>query len=166
MAAARAEAVELETVGLDREAVFRSHFFLKTFDIAVLEFHDFPTTCADEMIVVALVGHIVVLRLGPEMPGLCETCFTKEVQRAINGRQSQVGILPCQLMVHLFGGDVFLFQECVKDQFALAGKFQLMFPKMLLEDSHFFDVFGHGGQAEPPGSELKTKPKSRSRVFL
>ena len=166
MAAARAESVEFEAVGLDREAVSCRDFFLKPLDIAVFEFHDFPASGADEMIVVALVRHIVVLRLGAKVSGLGEPRFAKEVQRAVNSRQSQMRIFAGQLVVHLLSRDVFLFQEGIEDQFTLASKFQLVFSEVFLEDSHFFNMFGHGDQAEPPGSELKTKPKSRSRVFL
>ncbi len=166
MAAARAESVELEAVGLDREAVSSCDFLLKALDIAVFEFHDFPAPGADEVIVVAFVRHVVILRLGAKMPGLSETCFAKQVQCAINGRQSQMRIFAGQLVIHLLSRDVFLFQECIEDQFTLARKFQLVFSEVFLEDSHFFDMFGHGVQAEPPGSELKTKLKSRSRVFL
>jgi len=55
MAAARTESVEFEAVGLDCEAVPRGDLLLKALDIAVFEFDDFPTTGADEVIVVALV---------------------------------------------------------------------------------------------------------------
>jgi hypothetical protein len=48
----------------------------------------------------------------------------------------------------------------------LASKLQLVLSEMLLEDSHFFGMFRHGEWAEPPWSGLKTKPKSRSSVFL
>lgn len=116
---------------------------MKALDIAVLKFHDFSATGADEMIVVALVRNIVVLRLSPEVPGLRKACFTKEVQCAVNGRQPQMGIFPGQLVVHRLSRDMFLFQKCVEDQFTLASKFQLVLPKMLLEDSHFFGMFRH-----------------------
>lgn len=99
---------------------------------------------------VALVGNIVILRLGPEMPGLGETRFAKEIERAIDGGQSQMGIFPRELVIHLLSCDVLLFQECVEDQFALAGKFQLMFPKMIPQDFHFFGMFGRGHQQNPP----------------
>ena len=166
MAAARAESVEFEAVGLDGETVSCGHFFLKALDIAVFEFHDFPATGANEVIVMALVRHIVVLRLGAKVSGLGKTGFAKEVQRAINSCEPQMGIFPSQLVIHLLSRDVLLFQECVEDQFTLASEFQLVLPEMILKNSHFFDMFGHGVQAEPPGSELKTKLKSRSRVFL
>ncbi len=117
---------------------------MKALDIAVFEFDDFPTPGADEMIVVALMRNIVVLRLSPEVPGLGETCFTKEVECAVNGCQPQMGILPRQLVVHLFSRDMFLFQKCVEDQFALASKLQLVLSKMLLENFHFFGMFRHG----------------------
>lgn len=115
MAAARAESVEFETVGLDGKAVSRGDLFLKAFDVAVFEFNDFPTPGADEMIVVPLVRHIIVLRLSSEVSGLSETCLTKEVERAVNGCQAEVGVFPGQLVVQLFRRDMFLFQKCVED---------------------------------------------------
>ena len=146
MTAARAESVELETVGLDGKTVPRCHFFLKALNVAVLELHDLSATCADEMVVMALMRHIVVLRLSTEVPGLGETRFAEEIQRAVNGRQSQVRILAGELVVHLFSRDVFLFQKGIEDQFTLPCKFELMLPKMFLQDSHFFGVFRHHDQ--------------------
>lgn len=46
-------------------------------------------------------------------------------------------------MIQFFRGDVFLFQEELKDQLPLAGILQLMLPKMFFQYFHFFWVFGH-----------------------
>ena len=75
------------------------------------------------------------------MPGLGETGFAEEVQRAVNGRQSQVRIFSRELVIHLFRRDVLLLEKGVQDQFTLPSKFELMFPEMLLQDSHFFGMF-------------------------
>jgi hypothetical protein len=146
MTAARAESVEFEAVSLDGKTVPRCHFFLKTLNVAVLKLHDLTATCANEMVVMALMRHIVVLRLSTEVPGLGETRFAEEIQRAVNGRQPQVRILAGQLVVHLFSRDVFLFQKGIEDQFTLPCKFELVLSKMLLQDTHFFGMFRHHDQ--------------------
>ena len=46
-------------------------------------------------------------------------------------------------MVELFCGDVFLFQKGIQDELPLARILQLVLPKMLFEDSHFFGMFRH-----------------------
>jgi len=155
MTAARAEPVELEAVSLDGKAVPRSHFFLKTLNVAVLEFHYFPTACANKMIMMALMRHIVVLGLCTEVPGLGQTRFAEEIERAVNGREAQVWILTRQLVVHRFGRDVFLLQKGIEDQFTLPRKFELVLPKMLLQDPHFFGMFRHHDQTEPPRWRIK-----------
>jgi hypothetical protein len=150
LAAAGAETVELKAVGLDRKAVPCGHLFLEALDVAVLELHNLPAAGANEVIVVAFVGDVVVLRLSPEVAGLSQTGFAEEVQRAVNGCQAQVRILAGQLVVHLFGCNMLLLEECVEDQFTLAREFQLVFPEVLLQNTHFFDMFGHGDETNPP----------------
>jgi len=88
-----------------------------------------------------LVGDVIVLGLGAKMSSLGEAGFTKEVERTVNSRQPEMGILTRELVVELFCGDVLLFQKGIEDEFPLTGIFQLVLPKMLLEDSHFFCVF-------------------------
>ena len=88
MTAARAESIELEAVGLDGKTVLSRHFFLKTLNIAVLELHDLSTACANEMVMMTLMRHVVVLSLSAEVPRLGQTGFAEEIERAINGRQS------------------------------------------------------------------------------
>lgn len=141
MTAARAEAVELETVSGDRKPVPRGDFFLEPLDIAVLELHDFPAAGANEMVMVALVRHVVVLGLRTEVPCLGQTGLAKEVERTVNSGQSQVRIFSRQLVIHLFSRDVFLLQKGIENQFTLPGKFELMFPEMFLQDSQFFGMF-------------------------
>lgn len=155
MAAAGTESIEFEAVSLDGKPVPRCHFFLKTLDVAVLELHDFSTACANEMVMMALMRHIVVLGLSTEVPGLGQTRFAEEVERAVNGREPQVWIFARQLVVHLFSGDVFLLQEGIENQFTLPRKFELVFPKMLLQDPHFFGMFRHHDETEPPRSGIK-----------
>ena len=72
MTAARTEAVELKAVGLDGKSVPSGHFFLEPLNFFVFKFHDLFAAGADEVIVVALVRNVVILRLRAEVPGLCE----------------------------------------------------------------------------------------------
>ena len=55
MPATGAKAVEFEPMSLDGEPVTVGHFFLQLFDLAVLEFHDFPAPGADQVVMVALM---------------------------------------------------------------------------------------------------------------
>ena len=77
MTAVGAESVEFEPVGSNRKAVLGRDFLLKSFDIAVFKFHDLAATCADEMIVMALMGHVVILSLCSKVPSLSQPCFTE-----------------------------------------------------------------------------------------
>lgn len=88
MAAVRAEAVELEPVGLNHEAVFGGHFLLEAFDFAILELHDRPATCADEMVVMTFVRDVVVLCLCAEVSGLSDPGFAKQVQCTVDGGEA------------------------------------------------------------------------------
>jgi hypothetical protein len=99
--------------------------------------------------------------LGPEVASLSQTGFAEEVQRAVNGCQAKMRILASQLVVHLFGCNMLLLEECVEDQFTLAREFQLVLPEVLLQDTHFFDMFGHGDETVPPGAGIKDEIKQR-----
>lgn len=155
MTAARAESIKFETVGLNGKTVPQCHFFLKTFNVAVFELHDFSTPRANEMVMMALMRHIIVLGLSTEVPGLCQTRFAEEVEGAVNGRESQVRIFARQLMVHRFSRDVFLLQKGIEDQFTLPRKFELVLPKVLLQDPHFLGMFRHHNEIKPPRSGIK-----------
>jgi hypothetical protein len=143
MTAAGTEAVQFETVGLDREAVARGDFLLEPFDIAIFKLHDPAAVGADQVVMVALVRYVVVLGLRPEVPGLRQTGFAKEIERPVDRGQPQVWILARELMVQLFRGDMFLLEKGVKNEFALAGVLELMLPQVVFEDAHFFLMLRH-----------------------
>ena len=131
MTAAGTEAVQFEAVGLDREAVARGDFLLKPFDVAIFKLHDFPADGADEVIVVAFMGDVVVLSLCTEVPGLRQTGFAKEIECAIDRGQAQVRIFPSELMVQLFRSDMFLLEKGVQNELALTGILELMLPQVI-----------------------------------
>ena len=70
MPAAGAEAVQFQLVGLNGEPVPTGHFFLQAFNVAVFELHNFATAGANQMIMVAFMGNVVILRLSAEVTGL------------------------------------------------------------------------------------------------
>src|SRR3990167_5945377 len=105
MTAASTEAVEFKAVSGNGEAVPGGDFLLELFDLAVFKFHDLAAVGANQMIVMALVGNVVILRLRAEMPGLRQPRFAKEVEGAVNGCEPQMRVFLRQLVVHLFGGD-------------------------------------------------------------
>ena len=119
MAAASTEAVQLQPVSLDDKAVLRRDLLLQPFNLTIFEFYDSATAGADEMIVMALMRDIVVLRLGAEVAGLSNPCFAEQIQRAVNSGESEVRIFLGELMVHRFCRDVFLSEKRRQDQFAL-----------------------------------------------
>ena len=87
MTAAGTETVELEAMGLNGESVTSSDFFLEAFDVAVFELHNLSAVRADEVVVVAFMGDVVVLSLCAEVPRLRQAGFAKEIQCAIDRRQ-------------------------------------------------------------------------------
>ena len=79
MAAARAESVEFKSVGLNREAISCCDFLLQFLDFTVFELNDFPASRADEVVVMAFVGDVIVLGLRPEVSGLGDAGIAEEV---------------------------------------------------------------------------------------
>ena len=110
-------------MSLDGETVSPGHVFLKSFDIFILEFHDFAAGRADEVIVVSLVRHIVVLCLRAEVAGLGQSDLAKEIERPVNGGQSDMRIFFRELPIHLFRSDVLILQEHIQNVLALACEF-------------------------------------------
>ena len=151
MAAARTEAVELKSVGFDRKSVPGGHFFLESFNFFVFKLHDLLTAGADEVIVVALVRHIVVFRLRAEVPGLSKTGIAEQIERPVDGREPQMRVGLGQLMVHGLCGNVLLPKEGVQNQFALAGEFELVLAQVLLQCLHFFYVSIRQEKGSPMG---------------
>jgi len=140
MAAARTEAVELKSVGFNRKSVQGGHFFLESFNFFVFKFHDLLASGADEVIVVTLVRHVVVLRLRAEVPGLCEACIAEQIECPVDGREPQMRVGFRQLVIHGFRSNMFLPEESVQNQFTLAGEFELMLTQVLLQSLHFLHM--------------------------
>jgi hypothetical protein len=113
MSAAGAHAVEFQLMGLYGEAISAGDFFLKPFDVFILEFHDLPAGGADEVIVMPLVGHVIVLRLRAEVASLGQSYFAKEIERPVNGGETDMRVLFRELSIHLFRGDVLILQKHV-----------------------------------------------------
>src|SRR5438094_8583693 len=67
MAAARAQPVQLQFVGLDGEPVSAGDFLVQAFDVAVFKFHDLPAGRADPASGVRVVGAGGVLRWRHDM---------------------------------------------------------------------------------------------------
>lgn len=91
----------------------------------------------------SLMRHIVVQGLSSEVAGLSESNFTEKVQRSVNGRQSDVGVLFGQQAIHLLRRDVFHLEEHAQNMLALTRKFELMLRQVLFEQAHFFQIFAH-----------------------
>ena len=145
MTAGRAEAVELKAVVFDSKSIPGSDFLLEPLDLLILKFHDLLATGADEVVVVALMRDIVVLRLRTEVSGLCEAGIAEQIERPIDGREPKMGISFSQLVIHGFRGDVFLPEKGAENQLTLACELELMFPQVLLQSRHFFHMLPHHG---------------------
>ena len=140
MAAARTEAVQLESVGFDDKSVLGSHFFLEPLNFFVFKFHNFLAAGADEVIVVTLVRHVVVLRLRAEVPGLCEACIAEQIECPVDGREPQMRVGFRQLVIHGFRSNMFLPEESAQNQFTLASELELMLAQMFLQGLHFLHM--------------------------
>jgi hypothetical protein len=140
MTAARTEAVELKSVGLDGKSVPGGHFFLESLNVAIFKLHDLAAVGANEVVVVALVRDVVVLGLGAEVPGLREAGIAEQIERPIDGRESKVRIGLSQLMIHGLRGNVLLPEEGAQNQFTLAGELELMLAQVLSQGLHFFHM--------------------------
>jgi hypothetical protein len=149
-------------VGFDGKSVLSGHFFLKPFNFLIFKFHDLLAAGADEVIVVALVRHIVVFRLRAEVPGLGKAGIAEQIERPVDGREPQMRVGLGQLVVHGLCGNVLLPKEGVQNQFALAGELELVFAQVLLQCLHFF-YMSIRQEMDLQWGSLKTKLSSRSR---
>lgn len=123
MSAAGAYAVEFQFMGLDSEAVSAGDLFLESFDVFILELHDLAAGSADEVIVVPLVRHVIVLGLRAEVASLGQPHVAKEIERPVNCGESDMGIFFRELPIHLFRGDVLILEEHVQNVLALSREF-------------------------------------------
>ena len=108
MSATGTHTVEFELVRLDGETIAAGDVFLKSFDIFILEFHDLAAGGADEVIVVSLVRHVIVLGLRAEVASLGQPHFAKEIERPVNRGEPDMGIFLRELPIHLFRSDMFV----------------------------------------------------------
>ena len=137
MTAARTEAVQLKSVGVDGKSVPGGDFLLEPLNFFVFKLYDLLAACADEVIVVALVRDVVILRLRAEVPGLCEAGFAEQIERPVDGRKPKMRIGLRQLVIHGLCGNVFLPEEGVQNQFTLTSELELMLAQMFLQGLHF-----------------------------
>ena len=143
MSAAGAHAVEFQFMGLNGKAISAGDLFLKSFDVFILEFHDFAAGGADEVIVVSFMSHVIVLGLRPKVTSLGQSHLAKEIERPVDRGQTNMRVLFSELPIHLLCGDVFRLQEHVENMLALSRKLQLMLGQMVFEDRDFFCGFRH-----------------------
>ena len=139
------QAVEFQFMRLNYESVLAGHLLLQTLNLTILEFHDFSAARADQMVVVSFMRHIVILRLRAKVSCLSQAGLAEQIQCAVNRRQTEMRVLFGQLMIHGLGGDVFLFQKCHENKFALAGQFQLVLGEVVPQGLHFFHILVHPG---------------------
>ena len=115
----------------------------------------------------AFVRNVIVLSLRAEVSRLGQAGLTKEIERSVNSRQADVGVLFGQQTIHLLCGDMLHFQERTQYLFALTGEFELMFRQVLFEHTDFFDVFAHSDIHNMEGPFLlKTNQKSGSSAQM
>jgi hypothetical protein len=126
MTAARTEAVEFKSVGLDDKSIPGGDFFLEPLDFLIFKFYDLIAAGADKMIVMALVRDVVVFGLRAEVPGLREACIAEQIECPIDGRKSEMRVGLCQLVIHCLGRDVLLPEEGIQNHLTLAGELELM----------------------------------------
>ena len=144
--AGRALTVQLKFVCGDMEVVLASDLFLQRLDIAILEFDNRSTFRADHVVVMSLVGHVVIVCLGSEVPLLRESTLAKKVESTVDGRESDMRFTFGQLMVELFGSDMFHPQKGLEDNLALAGHSQFMMGEVLSKNCDLF-LYGFFGRA-------------------
>lgn len=154
LTAGRAQAIQFEFVSRYLKSVSRGHLLLQPFDITILEFYDLATVCADEMIVVPLVRHIIVLRLAAEVARLSEAGVAEQVHCPINRGKADMVPFLCQHQMHLIGGDMFHFEKSVQDNFSLFRQFELMLGEMVLQAVDLFDLGAFDHEQASPGSTV------------
>lgn len=145
MPAGGADAVELQFVGLNGKPVMSRHFFLESFDVVILKFYNLAARRADQMIVMALVRHVIILGLSAEVSRLREAGFAEQVQRSIDGRQPNMRIFFGEKTIQLFRGDVLHFEKRIEYMLALARELELVFRQVFFENADLFMIFGHRG---------------------
>ena len=159
MTAVSAESVEFEPVGSNRKAVLGRDFLLKSFDIAVVKFHDLATACADEVVVMAFMGHVVILGLCSKVPSLSQPCFTEQVEGPVDGCEPKMMIFTSELMVNYLSRDVYVFQNGVEAQFTTACELEVAWLRMPVQNAHTVGEIGHRDTSLHPTRLTKDETK-------
>ncbi len=142
-------AVQLQFMGANGKPVLAGDFFLQGFNLTIFELNNFLALCANEMVMVSLVRHVVELCLHPGLSLRVETLFLREAgltqkfQRAEHGGKADMRVFPGKLLIHPFGRHVFHSQKSREDVLTLAGQLETVFRKVLFENVEFFNGFGH-----------------------
>lgn len=92
--AIRTEPVELQFMAVDGEAMRLRHLLLKLLDVHIFEFDDFLALCANQMVmVIDIVSQFISGMPVAELPLLRQTAFAEKVERPVDRRQSDRGML-------------------------------------------------------------------------
>ena len=149
--ARRALTIQFKLVSGDVEFMSACDLLLEFLDITILELDNRATLCADHVIVVSLVGHVVEVCLGPEMPLLRQSTLAKKIQCAVDGCESDMRCTLRKFVVDLLRGDMFHLEKGLKNNLTLAGHSKLMLGEMLAKDGYlvsygfFYRVSCHSG---------------------
>ena len=90
--AGRAESVQFQLVGGNREAVSGGDLLLQAFNVAILELYNLAAVGANQMVMMPLVRNIIVLRLASEMPCLGKSGVAEEIHCPVN--RSKTDMMP------------------------------------------------------------------------
>lgn len=96
-------------MAVDRKTMGLRHLFLELLDVDVFKFDDFLALGADQMVmVVDVVGQLVPGVPVAELPLLRQAALAEKVERPIDRRQSDRGVLLPHDAIKLFGRHVTL----------------------------------------------------------
>ncbi len=120
-----AGAVQFQLMALYFKKVLFRHLLLKMFNIHIFKFDNFSAMETDKVVVMMVVIDEFVTGLPlSKLPALGESGLAKKMERPVNRRQSDRGVLLRTCLIQLFGGDMSRHgQENFKDDLALAGEF-------------------------------------------
>ena len=136
------DAEYLMTVGIDHEPVRLRNLILQPLDLGAHELDDGPALDTNHVIVVLVLVAVLEAREAvPELDGVGQARLSKELQRTVDGRAANLGMLPVDDAVEVVHGHVTgRVQEVLDDDLALAGMFELVVREVALVN---LDLFFH-----------------------